>query len=65
MNMGTKMTVEQIEDFMKEADPKGEGAIDIEELCQRLCPPKKWNVNKLILVYKSTKIWGFSFFQQN
>ena len=41
MNMGTKMTVEQIEDFMKEADPKGEGAIDIEELCQRLCPPKK------------------------
>ena len=31
--MGTKMTVEQIEDFMKEADPKGEGAIDIDELC--------------------------------
>jgi len=26
---------------MKEADPKGDGAVDIEELAIRLCPPKK------------------------
>ena len=33
MNMGSKLNVEQIEDMMKEADPKGEGAIDVEEFC--------------------------------
>jgi hypothetical protein len=27
---------------MKEADPKGDGSVDIEELATRLCPPKKW-----------------------
>jgi len=26
---------------MKEADPKGDGAVDIEELAIRLCPAKK------------------------
>lgn len=41
MNMGSKMNLEQAEEFMKEADPKGDGAVDIEELAQRLCPPKK------------------------
>ena len=41
MNMGSKMNLEQAEDFMKEADPKGDGAVDIEELAIRLCPPKK------------------------
>ena len=40
-NMGQKMTIEQLEELMKEADPKGEGAFDIEDICQRLCPPKK------------------------
>lgn len=44
MNMGQKMNLEQVEEFMKEADPKGDGAVDIEELAQRLCPPKKWLV---------------------
>lgn len=39
--MGSKMKLEDVEDFMKEADPKGEGVVDIEELAQRLCPPKK------------------------
>ena len=33
MNMGTKMKAEDIEDMMKEADPKNEGVIDIEEFC--------------------------------
>jgi calmodulin len=40
MNLGSKMNLEQIEEFMKEADPKGEGAVDVEELCIRLCPVK-------------------------
>lgn len=41
MNLGSKMTLEQVEDLMAEADPKGEGSIDIEELAVRLCPAKK------------------------
>ena len=41
MNLGSGMNLEEVEAFMAEADPKGEGAIDIEELAQRLCPPKK------------------------
>eukprot|EP00349_Pseudokeronopsis_sp_Brazil_P008187 CAMPEP_0202965834 /NCGR_PEP_ID=MMETSP1396-20130829/9936_1 /ASSEMBLY_ACC=CAM_ASM_000872 /TAXON_ID= /ORGANISM="Pseudokeronopsis sp., Strain Brazil" /LENGTH=203 /DNA_ID=CAMNT_0049688957 /DNA_START=116 /DNA_END=727 /DNA_ORIENTATION=+ len=40
MNMGSKFNLEQIEEMMKEADPKGEGFIDIEEFAHRLCPPK-------------------------
>lgn len=30
MNLGSKMSLEEVEDLMKEADPKGEGTIDIE-----------------------------------
>ncbi len=39
-NLGMKMTQEQLDELMKEADGKNEGKVDIEELCQRLCPPK-------------------------
>lgn len=31
MNMGSGMNLEEVEALMAEADPKGEGAIDIEE----------------------------------
>ena len=41
MTMGRKMTLEEFDDLMKEADPKGEGMVDIEEFSQRLCPAKK------------------------
>ena len=41
MNMGSRMKLEDIEDLMKEADPKGDGTVDIEELAIRLCPAKK------------------------
>ena len=41
MNQGKKMTLEEYEEMLKEADPKGEGAIDIEEFASRICPPKK------------------------
>jgi len=41
MNLGSKMTLEEVEALMAEADPKGEGAIDIEEFATRLCPAKK------------------------
>ena len=41
MNLGSKMKLEDAEELMKEADPKGEGVVDIDELAQRLCPPKK------------------------
>lgn len=37
------MTAEEVDELMKEADPKGEGAVDIAEFADRMCPPKKWN----------------------
>ena len=40
MNLGSKMTLEDAEELMKEADPKGDGSVDIRELSERLCPPK-------------------------
>ena len=40
-NMGSKMTNEQIEELMKEVDTRGDGYIYIDEMAQRLCPPKK------------------------
>ena len=43
MNMGNKMTAEELEELMKEADPKGDGAVDIADFAERMCPPKKWN----------------------
>lgn len=37
------MKPEEIDELMKEADTKGDGKIYIEDVCQRLCPPKpKW-----------------------
>ena len=41
MNLGNKMTVEEVEELLKEADPKSEGFINIEEFADRLSPPKK------------------------
>ena len=41
MNMGNKMNSDELEEMMKVADPKGEGAIDIMEFADSLCPPKK------------------------
>lgn len=41
MNMGSRMKLEDLEELMKEADPKGDGTVDIEELATRLCPAKK------------------------
>lgn len=32
-NMGTKMTQEELEEMMKEADSRGDGSVDIEEFC--------------------------------
>ena len=32
MNMGSKLPLEDVEKMIKELDPKGEGAIDIEEI---------------------------------
>ena len=39
-NLGAKMTPEQIDELMKEADTKGDGMVYIEEVATRLCPPK-------------------------
>ena len=41
MNMGNKMTPEEVDELLKEADPKSEGFINIEEFADRLSPPKK------------------------
>ena len=39
-NMGNRMMEEEVDELMKEADPKGEGVIDIMDLADRLCPAK-------------------------
>ena len=39
--MGSKMNDEELDELMKEADPKNEGTVDIEEFAERICPPKK------------------------
>ena len=39
-NLGAKMTPEQLDELMKEADAKGDGMVYIEELSTRLCPVK-------------------------
>ena len=41
LNMGNHMTSDEVDEMMKEADPKGDGAVDIMEFADRLCPPKK------------------------
>ena len=41
LNLGNQMTAEEVDELMKEADPKGDGAVDIAEFADRLCPPKK------------------------
>jgi Ca2+-binding EF-hand superfamily protein len=41
MNLGSRMNLEEVEVLMAEADPKGEGAIDVEEFAQRICPVVK------------------------
>ena len=40
-NLGLKMAADELEELMKLADPKGEGKIDIDDLAEALCPPKK------------------------
>ena len=39
--LGSRMNDEEVEELMKEADPRGDGVVDIAELAERLCPPKK------------------------
>lgn len=41
MNLGQKMTLEEAEELMAMADPRGDGSVDLDELSQALCPPKK------------------------
>ena len=41
MNLGSRMTLEEVELLINEADPKGEGTIEIDDLASKLCPPKK------------------------
>lgn len=42
MSMGSKMNADEVEEILKEADPRGDGYFTIAEFCERLCPPKKW-----------------------
>ena len=41
MNMGSKMTAEELEEMMKVADPSKDGVVDIMDFADALCPPKK------------------------
>ena len=36
------MTPEEIEELMKEVDTAGDGYIYLEDMAERLCPPKNW-----------------------
>ena len=40
MTMGSKMSSDEFDVMLNEADPKGDGMVDIDEFSQRLCPPK-------------------------
>ena len=40
MNLGNKMSPEDVEELMKEADPKSEGFVDLQEFAERICPKK-------------------------
>ena len=35
------MQLEEVEEMIKVADPKGEGVIDIFDFADSICPPKK------------------------
>ena len=35
------MQLEEVEEMIKVADPKGEGVIDIMDFADQICPPKK------------------------
>ena len=39
-NMGMKMSSEEIEKLVNEVDKRGDGFIYIDEMAERLCPPK-------------------------
>ena len=41
MNLGQKMTLDEAEALMEMADSRGDGSVDLDELSQALCPPKK------------------------
>ena len=41
MNMGNKMNAEEVEELVKEVDPKNDGVINIADMADSLCPPKK------------------------
>ena len=41
LNMGDRMTEGELEELMKEADPKNEGFVDIMEFAERISPSKK------------------------
>ena len=41
MNMGQKMSADELEELMKVADPGKEGVVNIAEFADALCPPKK------------------------
>ena len=38
LNMGSKMTAEEIDEMIKEAGGDSSGVIDIQSFCERLCP---------------------------
>ena len=40
LNLGNKMSAEEVDELCKFVDPKNEGAIDIAEMADALCPPK-------------------------
>ena len=41
-NMGMKMSSEEIEKLVAECETRGDGYIYIDEMAERLCPPKVW-----------------------
>ena len=38
--MGKKLMENEVDEMMEEADPKGEGVVNMEEFGQKICPAK-------------------------
>ena len=63
--MGMKMSTEEIEKLVAECETRGDGMIYLDEMAERLCPPKVWDgaPEDIYLAYKLD--FQFHLYQKN